>query len=50
MNEHQMTEEELMGADQAFWDFIEEQSSELQITADYFIYEFLLWPIDDLIV
>lgn len=42
MNEHQMTEEELMSADQAFWDFIEDQSAELEVTADYFIYEFLL--------
>jgi hypothetical protein len=42
MNENQMTEEELMSADQAFWDFIEDQSAELEVTADYFIYEFLL--------
>lgn len=42
MNENQMTEEELMSADQAFWDFIEDQSAELEVTADYFIHEFLL--------
>ena len=50
MNENQMTEEELMSADQAFWDFIEDQSAELEVTADYFIYEFLMWPVDDLTV
>jgi hypothetical protein len=42
MNEHQMTEEELMGADQAFWDFVEQLAEEHEVTADYIIYEFLL--------
>ena len=42
MNENQMTDEELMSADLAFWDFVEDQAKELEITADYFIFEFLL--------
>ncbi len=42
MNEHQMTEEELMGADQAFWDFIEDFASFHQVTCDYILEEFII--------
>jgi hypothetical protein len=40
-----MTEEELMKYEDSqdpFWDYVEEQSKNLEITADYFIEEFLV--------
>jgi hypothetical protein len=37
-----MTEQDLMEANQAFWDFVEQLAEEHEVTADYIIYEFIL--------
>ena len=37
-----MTEQDLMEAEQAFWDFVEQLAEEHEVTADYIIYEFIL--------
>jgi hypothetical protein len=37
-----MTEQDLMEAEQAFWDFVEQLAEEHEVSCDYIIYEFIL--------
>lgn len=37
-----MTDEELMSAQEAFWDWVEEEAKEAEVTVDYFLDEFLV--------
>ncbi len=39
---NQMTEEELMNAQEAFWDWVEEEAKDAEVTVDYYIEEFLV--------
>jgi hypothetical protein len=37
-----MTEQELMSVQEAFWDWIEEEAAEAEVTVDYYLEEFLV--------
>ena len=37
-----MTEEDLFEAQAAFWDWVEEEAKEAEVTVDYYLEEFLV--------